>query len=66
MADRYYDAIIKGWKWDQLYADSIGGYIYEDKKGRFGDGTFIHTSIVKEITEDGYAITLNSTYKLEK
>lgn len=43
------------------------GNIHGDKKGRFRDGTFIHTSNVLEEFDcmgDRYIQTLNSLYKL--
>lgn len=42
----------------------IGGYIYDDVRGRFKDGTYIFTSIVKK-QEDDLVYTLNSVYKIE-
>lgn len=42
-----------------------GGYIFDDKKGRFKDGTFIHTSAIKSIDYKKRTITtLNSIYEL--
>lgn len=44
----------------------IDGYIYNDQRHRFDDGTPIRTSLVKYIDfEAKIAKTLNSTYNLE-
>lgn len=47
----------------------IVGKIYGDKKGRFLDGTVIHTSRIQdiEVDKDGqkFVKTLNSVYLLE-
>jgi hypothetical protein len=43
----------------------IEGYLYEDAKRRFPDGTFVHTSVITHINEtEGWARTRNSLYKL--
>lgn len=39
------------------------GDIYGDRKGRFADGTNIHTSLIVKIDGD-VALTLNSAYRL--
>ena len=46
----------------------IYGECYEDEKGRFPDGSFIHTSkvIPKKYKEGDVVETLNSTYLLGK
>lgn len=44
------------------------GEIYDDKKGRFTDGTLVRTSTVQDIIESGrktYIKTLNTTYLVE-
>ena len=56
-----FDAILKGYTEGPVYY----GYIFEDKKGRFVDGTYIRTSMVVSI-KDGILQTLNTKYKLEK
>lgn len=57
-----YDAVIKNYV---RKGDVIWGYIYDDSKGRFADGTFIHTS--KIVSIDGDILkTRNSVYILEK
>lgn len=38
------------------------GYVYEDKKGRFKDGAYIHTSLIVKETKR-YIYTLNSIYR---
>lgn len=44
----------------------ICGYIFNDARKRFADGTSIHTSRVRLIDFDAkVAITRNSTYNLE-
>jgi hypothetical protein len=57
-----YDAILKNARWT---GKSISGFIYGDRKGRFRDGTFVHTSSVSH----GYGLeiyhTRNSVYKVE-
>ncbi|USN14127.1 hypothetical protein PAPPERLAPAPP_04530 [Brevundimonas phage vB_BpoS-Papperlapapp] len=40
------------------------GYIYGDRKGRFEDGAYIHTSYFTAEPVDGVYKTLNSTYRL--
>ncbi len=43
----------------------LTGRIFDDRKGRWGDGTFIHTSSVERFSPDmEYAFTRNSIYKL--
>ena len=54
-------------KWS-MHTTSVGevfyrGYIFNDKKGRFGDGTYVRTSLAK-LPENGKARTLNTVYKL--
>jgi len=57
---------------DWLYDKNIGvvwGYIYGDTKGRFPDGTHIHTSSIKptgKLVEGFVVTTRNSSYKLGK
>lgn len=46
---------------------SMTGYILKDSKKRFEDGTFVSTSVVKEIniTDEGtFVTTMNTVYKL--
>lgn len=55
---------LERWAEDKKY-NVIWGFIYGDTKGRFRDGTWIHTSNIVE--RKGKIIkTLNSTYKLGK
>ena len=45
----------------------LWGYVFHDTRGRFEDGTMIHTSTVRHVrVRDGvvYVETLNSTYAL--
>ena len=63
-------ATLKQWKkgtgW---YHSCYWGNIYNDSKGRWSDGTRIHTSSVKEKKDMGdhyLLITLNSVYILPK
>lgn len=46
----------------------IYGYVYGDTKGRFPDGTYIHTSGIKnrKLTKGDIVKTRNSVYKLGK
>lgn len=59
-----YDAELRDW----AYTENMGigqyhGYIYGDKKGRFEDGTYVHTSKVIELSGD-IVQTQYSKYKL--
>lgn len=61
--------LLKNWTvvtwWDGSVV--IRGEIYNDTKGRFKDGTYIHTSRVLFIDfENRVARTLNSIYHLEE
>lgn len=62
---------LEGWVVDQTYP-VVWGRIFGDTKGRFPDGTFIHTSVVTALYEgatlvEGQIIeTLNSAYLLGK
>lgn len=43
------------------------GFIYGDERGKFPDGTFVRTSTVIAVSEDGNEIkTRNSTYEIER
>lgn len=45
------------------------GYIYEDKKGRWPDGTFIRTSLIEKeikVGNDVYIKTMNTVYKVRE
>lgn len=59
--------LIKNWTLEKCYDGFvIIGYIFNDEKQRFADGTPIHTSRVRLIDfVDKVAKTLNSTYNLE-
>lgn len=50
------DAVILG--------DRIHGTIYGDRKKRFEDGTFIHTSVIQSHHDDIY-VTMNTVYKVK-
>jgi hypothetical protein len=54
---------IHKWEYHPIYTGSICGFIYNDTKGRFVDGTWIITSTVKKV-EDDIAYTRNSIYQL--
>ena len=59
--------LLKNWELKRV-GDAVvaWGEIYNDVKGRFKDGTYIHTSrIVVADLERGLIQTKNSVYKLE-
>lgn len=58
---------LKNWQVKSLYRwIYVVGYIYNDEKGRFEDGTLITTSAVKRIDFENKVVeTLNSTYYLD-
>lgn len=58
---------LKNWQVESLYRwVYVVGYIYNDEKGRFKDGTLIRTSPVKYIDFERKIVeTLNSTYYLD-
>jgi hypothetical protein len=61
--------LIKDWKILLLNGNDviIYGYIYNDIKKRFEDGTYIHTSkVLKADFVNGVVETRNSVYHLEK
>ena len=50
---------------DRYYGNIVSGNIYNDE--RFKDGTYIHTSSIQEIIDEGdtlVVITRNNTYNL--
>lgn len=59
---------LENWVWDER--GIYWGNIYEDSRGRFNDGTWIHTSLVKKEKknriEGDLVKTLNSIYILGK
>ena len=60
--------LIKNWKierfWDGNYV--VDGYIYNDAKNGYVDGTHIRTSQILSVDfEQGVVKTKNSTYNLE-
>ena len=60
-------AIIQEAYWDTNY-NVVWGYIWGDSKGRFRDGTWIHTSVVtnaKPGDKPAVIETLNSTYEVQ-
>ena len=61
-----YDAEIKLFVSSSIkIGNSIYGYIYNDKRRRFGDGEQIHTSRVLEYNEETKIVkTRNTTYKI--
>lgn len=58
-----FDAMLMHAKAHPLYRDSLVGFIYSDKKGRFEDGTEVTTSTVVDIV-GSLAYTRNSVYLL--
>lgn len=59
---------LENWVWDGVHS-VIWGFIYDDEKGRFRDGTWIHTSLIdrtkfKELKSGNVVKTLNSSYLL--
>lgn len=59
--------VLQNWFFEQTPRGSyvITGNIYGDEKGRFEDGTIIHTSKLESVDFlNGIAKTLNSTYHL--
>lgn len=55
--------------WTKSPGGIYWGRIYNDTKGRWPDGTRIHTSYVKSEIDNGdhlLVVTLNSVYKLQK
>ena len=64
VGDQPVTAELRNWVRDQRSAGLIiWGHIYNDTRGRFPDGRWVHTSAVARIEGDR-AITLNSIYKL--
>lgn len=62
------DGVLENWFYDRDYG-VVWGLIYGDSKGRFADGSFIHTSSLKPTgkLEEGATITTrNSSYLLGK
>ena len=59
------DGVLQNWFFTQISATEslVQGDIYFDRKNRFSDGQFIHTSKVQHV-QDNVAITLNSRYLL--
>lgn len=65
-----YTARLENWVKDDTHS-VIWGFVYEDSKGRFRDGTWIHTSYIDadlfiSAKEDDVVKTLNSSYLLGK
>lgn len=63
---------LENWYFDPIF-DIIWGNLYDDSKGRFYDGQWIHTSSIPKLKElrpkfrKGYKVrTLNSIYLLGK
>jgi len=61
---------LENWAWDDVHP-VIWGFIYDDERGRFRDGTWIHTSLInkkkfKELKAGDTVETLNSSYLLGK
>lgn len=59
------DGVLKNVYFEQIFDKRIAiGNIYDDRKGRFNDGTVIHTSAIKK-QEDDVIWTRNSVYRIE-
>lgn len=64
--EQEYDAVLKKAYISTAWGKPVvWGYIYGDRKRRFEDGTFIHTSVVLTCNSDGVYTTMNSKYKVE-
>lgn len=62
---------LEDWTHDKEGFNVIWGHVYEDVRGRFRDGTWIHTSVLRHpkiaVHKEGDIVrTLNSTYLLGK
>jgi hypothetical protein len=63
------DAILEEWTVQVIPTRGIvvWGHIYGDKKGRFDNGDYVRTSLIKSVDFDtGLAQTLNTLYILGK
>lgn len=59
------DGVLKNVYFEQIFDKRIAiGNIYDDRKGRFNDGTVIHTSAINK-QEDDVIWTRNSVYRIE-
>lgn len=59
------DGVLKNVYFEQIFNQRIAiGNIYNDRKGRFNDGTVIHTSAITK-QEDDVIWTRNSVYRIE-
>lgn len=63
-----FDAELENWVYDPIHK-CIWGYVYRDTKGRFVDGTWIHTSSIpnanpSEYVEGFVVQTRNTQYLL--
>lgn len=61
---------LENWIWDNEHS-VLWGFIYDDERKRFRDGTWIHTSIIdsldpKDLRSGAVVKTLNSLYLLGK
>jgi hypothetical protein len=66
-----YDGVLDNWVVDPMGRNVLWGEIFGDKKGRFNDGAWIHTSrmtpeVIASAKEGVVAKTLNSAYLLGK
>ena len=60
-----YGEIIEPIDFDVEKAGIIFGFVYDDEKNRFLNGTYIHTSQVQEIDlHNRFGITRNTRYEL--
>lgn len=58
-------ATLEGWRYDPVH-QVFWGYIYDDVRKRFRDGTYVHTSHcpIPDAKRGDTISTLNSTYLL--
>ena len=54
---------LENW-WKDPFFKIVWGQIYDDIKGRFPDGTLIHTSDIVSWEDEYFINTLNSRYSL--
>jgi len=62
------DGVLHNWVWDDIHG-VYWGHVFNDRKGRFREGTWIHTSHVREGYRNKkrggcHIYTLNSVYRL--
>jgi hypothetical protein len=59
-----YDAVLKNarWDFDDMRSPNLVGAIYDDTRGRFDDGTVVHTSTVMQQLDGRIFQTRNTKY----